>query len=88
MTAAAVPFREPTMNHYAEPEWRLSWASSPYYRGRAHLLAPRSRHALCGTIAQATATKPVPLVCPECAITFADTAIARMLADRSGFDAW
>ncbi|CRK57666.1 hypothetical protein [Alloactinosynnema sp. L-07] len=75
-------------HHHAEPVWRLSWGSSPFYRGRAHLVAPGWPRALCGTVAEATDGKPAPLVCPECAIVFADTAIARMLADRGGWERW
>ncbi|HVK26554.1 MAG TPA: hypothetical protein VM677_34835 [Actinokineospora sp.] len=85
--APAVPPREITVTYPAEPA-RLSWGSSPYYRGRAHLVAACSPRALCGTLIETTATKPVPLVCPECAITYADTTVARMVADRTGWDQW
>ncbi|MDQ3579748.1 MAG: hypothetical protein M3443_19565, partial [Actinomycetota bacterium] len=62
----------------------MTWAVSPYYPGRVHIVRLDSAMSLCRVPAyQRHPLRPPDMVlCPECAITFAAAALPVSLSPR------
>lgn len=58
---------------------QIMWATSPFYRGRAHLAPFGSAVGLCGMPVDSQPTRLAGAVtCPECALAFVEATVPTM----------